>query len=118
MMPLSPSDLLNLGTILFLASLGLIVFGKLITGAINTRGLLRNKPTGDAFSPARFQLLILTIIALAQFVSGADLNQSVDPKMPPLDKNLFLLLAGSQAIYLAGKSNAFFGFFKSAKYLN
>lgn len=118
MMLPSPSGLLYSGTILFLISLGLIVVGKLMTGAINTRGLLRTKPNGDAFSPARFQLLILTIIALAQFVSVADFNQTDDPKMPPVDTNLLLLLAGSQAIYLTGKTNAFLGFFKAAKYLN
>ena len=46
--------------ILFMNALLLVVAFKLLSGQINTRGLLEDKETGT-FSPGRLQLLILTL---------------------------------------------------------
>ena len=46
--------------ILFMSALLLIITFKLLSGQINTRGLLEDKETGT-FSPGRLQLLIVTL---------------------------------------------------------
>lgn len=114
---LSPFELLSFGTTAFVTVLGLIVLFGLLTGAINTNGLLKDKASPGGFSPVRLQLLILTIAAIAQFLYSADFSQKAPAKFPEVNETLLYLLAGSQAVYLTGKGNSIFGAFRSLKFL-
>lgn len=113
---MSPLDLLQVGTQFFLAGLVFVVLFKVLTGAINTRGLLVDKASRQ-FSPVRFQLLIFTMLALGQFLLNADFGQGNDAALPKIDDDLLYALAGSQAIYLTGKGNSVFHLIRSFGFL-
>ena len=59
----------------FMSALAVLVAYQLLTGRINTAGLLRFKTDGDqtiqrGISPARIQLLVVTALAAAASLSG------------------------------------------------
>ena len=78
-----------------------IVFYRLLTGDIVTRGLLCELDK-SAVSPERVQMLVGTLVALSYIVT---LTLSTDDlttlPTPPLW--VIALLGGSQSLYLAGK---------------
>lgn len=98
----------------FLVALALIVGFQLLTLKMNAKGLLlEKKPDGPAgFSPARLQMLLITLAGAFYLISGvaANIHQG-KLEFPELDNRLFLLLGGSHAVYLGGKLNSFFSFF-------
>jgi hypothetical protein len=98
----------------FLVALALIVGFQLLTRRINTKGLLIEKLASgiDGFSPARLQMLLMTIAGAFYLISGVTVNiQQGQLNFPELDNRLFLLLGGSHALYLGGKLNSLFGLF-------
>lgn len=96
--------------IMWSAKLWLVVlFGviayQLLTGQINTKGLLWGQ-TGSGnsyFSPERVQLLLSTL-AMASYYLGLVLQNST--KLPDVDPNWIAALGGSHALYLGGKAYA------------
>lgn len=102
-MKLSPADLTYYSTLVFVAVLtGLIGF-KLLTGTINTRGMLQNKMTGK-FEPERFLLLLMTLGGAAYYFSLALESLGKMPLgMPPVPDLLLETIGGSNALYLTGK---------------
>ena len=82
-----------------LGAFALIVAYRLLTRRINTRGLLRDKVTGE-FSPGRLQMLLVTG-AIALYFLGEVLQTH---EMPKLRQEFLLALAGSHGFYLAGKA--------------
>ncbi len=91
-----------------LAGLGAVVAFQIITGRINTKGLLSDKTKKGVgtFSPARLQLLIFTL-AVAFYVLGKVMNSIAaggDPQFPQIDMNVLLILGGSHALYLGAKT--------------
>jgi hypothetical protein len=88
---------------LLTALLAVVAF-QLLTGRINTRGLLSEK-TKDGVagvSPARVQLLLFTV-AFAFYLLSAIIN-SRPRQFPTIDTKWLLILGGSHSIYLGGKS--------------
>jgi hypothetical protein len=85
-----------------LAALLAVVVFQLLTGRINTRGLLSEKTKNGvgAISPARVQLLLFTV-AFASYLL-AEIIQS--RQFPTIDTKWLLMLGGSHSIYLGGKS--------------
>jgi len=85
----------------FLASLTAVVAFQLLTGRINTRGIISEK-TKDGLggiSPARLQLLLFTG-AFAFYV----LSQVVKSRQfPEIETKWLLILGGSHSVYLGGK---------------
>jgi len=87
-----------------------VVAWKLVTGGICLSHLLyvkRRAGTGRAdaacFSPARVQLLIVTILTASYYL----LQVLHDPtKFPDIPAAWVAALAGSQAIYLGGKAQS------------
>ena len=85
----------------------LSVAHRLLTGSINTTGLLQTKNQAGGVSPARVQLLMLTgSVALYYLVlvlqSLKTQNQPL--KLPELPSELLFALAGSHTLYLGAKS--------------
>ncbi len=76
---------------------------RVLTGGVNTKGLLAHKETG-AFSPARLQLLLFSLIAAGAYLSSlmeaAAAGRYAFPEVP---QELLLALGGSQALYLGAK---------------
>ena len=98
----------------FLVALALVVGFQLLTRKMNTKGLLfEKKPDGLAgFSPARLQMLLVTLAGACYLISGVTANiHQGKLEFPELDNRLFLLLGGSHTVYLGGKLNSFFSFF-------
>ena len=90
--------LLLLAWFLVLASM---VFYRLLTGDIATRGLLCELG-GGAVSPERVQMLVGTMVALSYYVT-VTLSTDNLTTLPTLPVWVIALLGGSQSLYLAGK---------------
>lgn len=90
-----------------LAALAAIIVYQLLTGRINTRGLLSDKAKSgvESFSPARMQLLMFTL-AIAAYVLSKVVNSMAtgDPQFPEIDPNMLVILGGSHAVFLGAKS--------------
>lgn len=93
----------------FLFCLAAIIGFRLLTGEINTRGVLHIKsPTGeDEISPARIQLLIFTLAVAGMYLS--DVAASPDSgQLPDVPESMLAILGGSNVFYLGTKAYAFF----------
>lgn len=87
----------------FLLTLLVVIVGyRLLTGQINTKGLLQDKQdkSGGKFSPGRLQMLIATLVVAIYFVTQVLETQ----KLPELPREFLLALAGSHLLYLGGKT--------------
>lgn len=100
-MELSPADIIYFSTVAFVAVLAGLLGFKLLTGTMNTRGMLRSKITGR-FAPERFLLLIVTLGGAAYYFSLA-LESLDSQKLPPVPDLLLETIGGGNAFYVAGK---------------
>jgi hypothetical protein len=89
-----------------LAALIAVVAYQILTGKINTRGLLSEKTKNGlgGASPARVQLLLITL-AFAFYLLSAIMNSR---QFPTIDTKWLLILGGSHSIYLGGKGLSLF----------
>ena len=78
----------------------LVVGFNLLTGKINTNGLLIDKGT-KALSVGRVQLLISTLVAVFYYLS---LIHSSSRSLPDVPEQVVLLLTGSNSLYLGEKA--------------
>lgn len=92
--------------LVLLGALFFLVTSSLLSGGINTRGLLQGRK-GDGttyFSPERVQLLLITLGTAFQYL----LSVWKDPShFPAVDSTWLTLFGGSHVIYLSGKLGAF-----------
>ena len=93
------STVLRYEVLFALMVLAAIIAYRLLTGRINTRGLLRNKIGGHAISPGRLQLFVVTLLILIYYVMEV-LETKTFPNMP---HEFVLALGGSNLVYLGGK---------------
>ncbi len=108
----SPTAFLRTSILVFLITLALIVTYQLLAGKINTRRLLFAKGRDSAgpstwrrtsgLSPSRIQLLVVTIGVAIYLLAEVMRDPS---RFPAIPTGLLLLMAGSEAIYLARKVN-------------
>ncbi len=81
----------------------LLIGYRILTGKIKTTGLLRTKDTKGGISPARIQLLVLTLTGafyyLMQVIDNPSLNQ-----LPDVPQQLLLVLGGSNLLYAGSKA--------------
>jgi hypothetical protein len=89
-----------------LGLLALVVVYKILTGAINMRGLLDDKKT-HALSPERVQLLVFTVMGAGYYLMLA-IEQAPNGRLPDFPGEALLLVGGSQVVYLGGKARAHF----------
>ena len=92
----------------WLAAAAAIVGFKLLTGGIETHGLL-GENGGDGPTPERVQMLIASLIGVGGYglmVLRAN-AAAAEPLtiLPDVPTSLIVVFGGSQAIYLAGKLN-------------
>jgi len=96
---------------IFLLVLAGLVAIKILTGEINTSGLLfgrisaRKKGQDQYFSPERVQLLLFSVGAGFYYLTLV-LNNSNPGTFPDIAQTWPGLLGGSNAIYLGGKAYA------------
>lgn len=103
--------LLSIEITCFLLALSSIMLFKMVTGKISLAGLLRSKSRAHAaarsgvpaFSPARLQLLILTVTVAVEYLQAIVANPHRDA-LPALPPSMVAALGGSQAIFLIGKA--------------
>ena len=94
-------------TIALLVAIILSVAHRLLTGSINTKGLLQAKRPAGGISPARVQLLMLTgSVALYYLLLVLQTlkTQSQPLKLPELPSELLFVLGGSHTLYLTSKA--------------
>lgn len=87
--------------ILLLALIGIIAY-KLLVQQINVKGLLLDKTSGRAFSPARLQMLAVTL-SIALYYIFLVIDSKDSNRLPDLPNEFLLALAGSHSLYLSGK---------------
>lgn len=85
--------------------LAAIVFYRLLTGEIITKGLLDDKGSRSGFSPARLQLLVSSVVIAAYYI-GTALTNTNTGKFPTIPNEMLLILGGSHAFYLGSKTIA------------
>lgn len=92
----------------FLFTLAGIIAVRLLTGSINTTGLLRSKsPQRDeSISPARVQLLIFTLVTAGSYLTQV-LTLRGTLQLPDVPQNTLIALGGSNGLYLGTKAYAF-----------
>jgi len=96
---------------IFVLALGASIGIKLLTGEINTKGLLfgriTGRPTGqdEYFSPERLQLLIATLGAAFYYLTLVLTNPNPGT-FPEVPQTWPAILGGSNALYLGGKAYA------------
>jgi hypothetical protein len=92
----------------FLFILTGIIAVRLLTGSINTTGLLRSKsPQRDeSISPARVQLLIFTLATAGSYLTQI-LKLRGTLQLPDVPQNTLIALGGSNGLYLGTKAYAF-----------
>ena len=88
-----------------LVGLAIIVSYRMVTGTINTNGLLQAKGGGSGFSPVRLQLPVSTL-AFAFYYIGQVLSNSRTGNFPAVPTEMLLLLGGSHLFYLGSKTFA------------
>ena len=88
--------------LVLLTALAALLAYRMITQQINVTGLLMDKTSGRAISPARIQMLIVTL-----GIAGYYLMMVVDAKnkgqLPELPNEYIVALGGSHSIFLLGK---------------
>ncbi len=84
-----------------LLGFALVIGYQILTGKINTKGLLLDKETGK-LSPGRVQLLTFTLFGVLYYF----FQVLEDPikGFPDIPDGLLYALGGSNAFYLGGKS--------------
>ncbi len=87
--------------VLFLGAMFVIVVFRLLSGDINTTGLLADKETG-AFSPGRLQLLLATAGGAVFYFSSILTSPNVT-SLPEFPTELLVIMGMSNAGYLGGK---------------
>jgi hypothetical protein len=85
-----------------LAAIAGILMVRLLTGALRTSGLIDGTTaTGSRFvSAGRVQLLIVSLVAAAQYLAQVWQNPQRFPEVP---QTWLLLFGGSQMLYLGSK---------------
>lgn len=90
---------------LFIVGLASTVFYLILTGKINTRGLLYEKNQSHTYSWQRVQLLVLTLLGVLYYLIQVRNNPTQLPQIP---EELLLILGGSNVFYLASKFYSLF----------
>lgn len=91
---------------LFLVGLSSLIFYLILKGKINLRGLFREKDKNKTHRWERSQLLILTIIFVLYYLFEVGANLS-SGNLPGVPLELFLILGGSNFLYIFTKVNIF-----------
>lgn len=81
----------------------IIVVYQLLTGKINSSGLLYDNTATCSYSPARVQLLVTTVTTACYYLLKVSRNPSVLPPVPP---EWLLVVGGGNIIYLIGKTTS------------
>jgi hypothetical protein len=88
---------------LLLVAFILVIAYQLLTGTINSRGLLCDKEDVRRVSPARIQLLVLTLAGVFAYIA----QMWADPtRLPDMSKEMVMALGGSNLFYAGGKARA------------
>jgi hypothetical protein len=88
-----------------LIGMAAIIIYQLATGRINLKGLLYEKNMANKFSPARVQLLLVSVTVALYYL----LKLFKDPTRVPMDNlSVLLALGGSNLVYIAGKYRALY----------
>ena len=94
---------------LFLLALAVIVAIKLLTGEMNTAGLLYGRISGrprnqnQYFSPERVQMLLFTLAAAFYYLTLV-LNNPKPGTFPDIPQSWPAALGGSNAVYIGGRA--------------
>jgi hypothetical protein len=106
---IDPALVLKVGLAAVFLGWALVIAHGILAGSINTTDLLRDGKDGE-LSPARIQLLIVTIVTLAMYVSKVVAMKRGDHSLPDIDPTVLAVLGGSHAVHLGSKGyGVFFG---------
>ncbi|HWT79735.1 MAG TPA: hypothetical protein VN648_13200 [Candidatus Methylomirabilis sp.] len=103
---MTPALLIGDATSLFLISMLALVGYRLLTGAIRLDGLFHERDAAGrlVYSPARLQLLLVTLVGIAQYFVQLSQRPANLSELPGIDTSTLSGLGGSQALFLASKA--------------
>jgi hypothetical protein len=90
------------GLLLWLGLLAAFVLRGILTGAINTSGLLSDERRGD-IAPQRVALLLATLSYAAFYVTTALRASPNSGGLPDVPDSVLTVLLGTNGLYLTGK---------------
>ncbi len=96
-----------------LAGFAGVIGHGLASGRVVTRGLLADK-TSERISPARVQLLALTLAGAGYYLLLVFRSLETGPALPEIPEELLALLLGSNTFYLTAKAGAVAKFVQTA----
>jgi hypothetical protein len=99
---MSFSQILHYELLSFLYLLAAVVVYQMLTGRINTTGLLEQKDGSEGTSPERIQLLLATIAAAAGYLSKVP--NAPNGQLPEISNDWLYVMGGSSALYILRKS--------------
>ncbi len=104
------SSFFSIEIFLILMGIMLVVIYRILTGQINTNGLLldKNNTKDKQVSPGRVQLLLFTVIGALYYITQILANPKILPEIP---SEYLYILAGSNVAYLGGKATSLLPFF-------
>ena len=96
---MTASELIRIEAIVFVAGVAIVVFWKLLTGAIVARGLLTDSISGRP-SPAHLQLMVSTLLAAAFYAQAIAASPN---SLPQPDVTILAVVGGSNVIHLGDR---------------
>lgn len=96
------ANFISLEILFFIVALASIVFYLILTGKINTKGLLIEKNKTRNYSLPRVQLLVITLLSVVFYLIEVKHNVG-SGKLPQISEELLLILGGSDLFYLGSK---------------
>ena len=94
------AQIARLEVVIFLALLGVVLVSGIVSGSINTKGLLQDDRT-KRFSGGRLQLLLATLVGASAYILS--ILQASSNSMPEVPGVLLLLVGGGNVGYLSSK---------------
>lgn len=88
---------------LLVAVLFFVVGYRILTGQINTRGLMASKGNQEGFSPARVQLFVLTLAGVVGYLTRLFDNST---RLPDIPQDLIAAMGASNLFYVASKARS------------
>jgi len=95
-----------------IGALFLLVAYGLLTGRINSTGLLSTKDKEEAFSPARVQLLVATLAGAFGYLTQIFNNPG---RLPDVPTELILTVGGSNLFFVGTKAHSLLSSIRNAQ---
>lgn len=94
----------EVGLAIWFVLIALLVIARMLSGDIDTSGLLQHDADDEGAAPERvFAMIAFPAVLVTYTLSALHADASATHALPDLSENMVLLLTGGNGLYLAGK---------------